>query len=209
MLALIIGRRRQGKSTLALALALMQRHTVIVFDPNDQYAGFPAVSSAGEVGAALERSSDGDIIRYLPAPPVEEHWQALADLLDGGTWEWADYTLILDEASMLMSPHYLDEKLERFARTAPKDISLILTTHRPRDIHPLFRALATDLFCFQTTLALDVKVLQENYGAELASAVQRLGRYQVAHYWLAEGGTPMVHVWDKPSEWFIDIGRKT
>ena len=206
MLAVIIGRRRQGKSTLALALARAKQKTVIVFDPNDQYR---ALETIHDLPAWLEDSGEASIGRIVPAPPVEDAWQEVAAVLDGGRWEWGDYTLILDECSMLMSPQGVDETLERFARTAPADVDVILTTHRPRDVHPLFRALATDWFVFQTSIALDVEVLRNNYGDELAAVVQTLPRYHVAHYWLDEGGVPRMVVWNKPSEWYIDIGRKT
>lgn len=209
MLAVVIGRRRQGKSTLALALARAKRQSTIIFDPNDQ---FRAVASLPDVDALpqwLEQSRADSIVRLVPAPPVEETWAALADTLDGGNWNWAEYTLILDECSMLMQPNHLDEKLERFARTCPNDVHLVLTTHRPRDVHPLFRALATDWFVFQSTIELDQRVLRDNFGPQLATAAATLPRYHVAHYWLETGGQPRVEVWDKPDEWFVDIGRET
>jgi hypothetical protein len=206
MLSVIIGRRRQGKSTLALALAKAQDKTVIVFDPNNQYRALPVIS---DLSAWIEESESDSIGRIVPQPPVEDAWREIAEILDGGRWEWADYVLILDECSMLMSPHWVDETLERFARTAPKDVDVILTTHRARDIHPLFRALSTDWFVFQTNIALDVDVLRKNFTAELADVVQSLPKYHVAHYWLDEGGIERVVVWDKPETWYVNIGRQT
>lgn len=208
MLAVIIGRRRQGKSTLALALARAKAQSTIIFDPNDQFQNIEKLESVEALPQWLENSGPDSIIRLVPQPPVEETWQALADILDGGEWAWADYTLILDECSMLMQPQSLDEKLERFARTCPNDVHLVLTTHRPRDVHPLFRALATDWFVFQSTIDLDQRVLKDNFGPQLADAVRGLPRYHVAHYWLETGGQPRVEVWDRPQEWFVDIGRR-
>jgi hypothetical protein len=205
MLAAIIGRRRQGKSTLALALARSKSRTVIVWDPNNQYGALEAVEPA-----ALEErlAAEELMVRVVPAPPIEEHWAALTDVLDGGSWRWSDYVLVVDEGSMLMSPSYIDDRLERYIRTAPADVGVVITTHRPRDVHPLVRALATDLFCFQTTLERDIEVLRENYGETLATAVQGLRRYHVAHYWLAAGGEPQMVIWDDPAAWYIDIGRR-
>lgn len=208
MLAVIIGRRRQGKSTLALALAKAQRRTTVVFDPNDQYGNLERVGIEALDGWLQDAPADA-VVRIVPEPPVEDAWHRLADVLDGGSWRYADYVLVLDECSMLMNPNYVDPALERYARTSPADVDVILTTHRPRDVHSLLRALATDTFVFQTTLARDVQVLRENYGDALAQAVQRLPQYHVAHYWLAAGGVPQTVVWDKPSDWYIDIGRKT
>lgn len=206
MLAVIVGRRRQGKSTLALALAKAKRQTILIFDPNNQFGAIPAID---DIETWLESADEKSIGRIIPNPPVEDAWAELADILDGGKWEWAEYTLILDEASMLMSPHQLDDRLERFARTSPKDVHLILTTHRARDINPLFRALATDWFVFQTNIALDIETLRKNFGDEMAQIVPTLPKYHVAHYWLSDGGEPKIDVWNKPLEWYIDIGRTT
>lgn len=206
MLAVIVGRRRQGKSTLALALAKAKKQTAIIFDPNDQFC---AIQRIEDLEKWMDESAPDSVGRIVPDPPVEDHWNYIADLLDGGKWEWSEYTLILDECSMLMSPHFVDAKLERFARTSPKDIHLILTTHRARDVHPLFRALATDWFVFQTSIALDLDSLRKNFGDELADTVPNLPKYHVAHYWLSDGGEPQIVVWNKPHEWYINIGRKT
>ena len=208
MLAVVIGRRRQGKSTLALSLAIAQQRSVIIWDPNDQYGAIPSIQPA-ELDGWMASSGSDDMVRIVPAPPVEDTWTQIVETLDGGKWRWADYTLIVDECSMLMSPARLDSSLERYARTSPSDVDVILTTHRPRDVHSLIRALASDLYVFQTTLARDLQVLTENYGSELAEAVQRLGQYHVVHCWLAAGGRQQIVVWDKPSEWYIDIGRRS
>lgn len=207
MLALIIGRRRQGKSTLALSLAIAQRRSIIVYDPNNQYGALPTVQPT-ELDAWLQRAGAGDVVRIVPVPPVEETWAQVVDVLDGGAWRWSDYVLVVDECSMLMSPSYLDAALERYVRTSPMDVDVIMTTHRPRDVHSLVRALATDLFVFSTMLARDLDVLRDNYGPELAMAVPSLRQYHVAHFWLGAGGRSRVVVWDRPDEWYIDIGRR-
>lgn len=209
MLAIVIGRRRQGKSTLALALAAAAGQTTLIFDPNDQFGAIPRLDGPAAVPAWLTESGADAVARIVPSPPVEDAWAELADTLDGGEWRWADYTLILDECSMLMSPYQIDDRLERFARTAPRDVNVILTTHRPRDVHALFRALATDWFVFQTTIELDLKSLRDDFGPELPDRVQTLPPYHVAHYWLDAGGAPRLAVWDRPEEWFIEIGRRT
>lgn len=206
MLAVIVGRRRQGKSTLALALAKAKHQTIIIFDPNNQFCNIDRIDN---LETWLENADSASVGRIVPDPPVEDAWIQIADILDGGQWKWAEYSLILDEASMLMGPHNLDDRLERFARTSPKDINLILTTHRARDINPLFRALATDWFVFQTNIALDVESVRKNFGDELADVIPTLPKYHVAHYWLSDGGEAKVSIWDKPQDWYIDIGRKT
>jgi hypothetical protein len=204
VLAVIIGRRRQGKSTLAYALALRFGETIIVFDPNNQFGALPAIE---DVPGFLE--TGGRVGKILPPAAPEDAWAELTAELDGGGWQWGEYTLIADECSMLMSAHYLDPQTERYARTAPKDVRLLMTTHRASDLNPLIRALASDWFIFQTSLERDLKAITDQFGVEVSAAVRNLPPYHVLHYWLDSGGVPRFEVWDKPAEWYVDIGRTT
>lgn len=205
MLTVIIGRRRQGKSTLALALAKNTGKTVIVFDPNDQYGNLEIITNLGEWMAAANEQSVG---RILPTEPVADFETAVAEL-DGGNWKWGEYVFIVDECSMLMTPSKVHPALERYARTSPKDVDTILTTHRSVDVNTLYRALATDWFVFHQYLDLDLEYLEDQFGAEFAEQCKVLGLYQVNHHWLAPGGEPVSEIWADPQEWFIDIGRRT
>jgi hypothetical protein len=205
MLAVIIGRRRQGKSTLALSLARSRKRTVIIFDPNNQYNAVPAITSE-QLAVWLPESKTGDIVRIVPTD-AESDWPALAEVLDGNAWRWGDYVLILDECSMLMSPQWIDPALERYARTCPNDVDLILTTHRMVDVHTLFRALASDWYIFHQHLDRDVDLISFNFGSRIAEESKRLPEYHLIHFWLERGGTPTFKVWNKPAAWFVDIGR--
>lgn len=203
MLAVVIGRRRQGKSTLALSLATSNQRTVIVFDPNNQYGALPVIESLPDW---MAESTPQSIGRIVPIDPLAD-WEALAEELDGGGWKWGEYTLILDECSMLMGTNKVNPALERYARTSPKDVDVILTTHRTVDVHTLFRALSTDWFIFQQHLDRDLEVIADNFGADVAEASKTLAEYHLIHFWLATGGAPEWRVWDRPEDWYIDIGR--
>lgn len=205
MLAVMIGRRRQGKSTLALSVARSQKKTTIIFDPNNQYENIPTIA---DLGAWMIESSPESVGRIVPTDPVAD-WETIVAELDGGAWKWGDYALIVDECSMLMNPSKVHWALERYARTSPKDVSVILTTHRTVDVHTLFRALATDWFIFNQQLDRDLENITDNFGADVAVASRGLANYHVLHYWLDAGGAPRFEVWDRPDEWFIDIGRRT
>lgn len=202
----IIGRRRQGKSTLALSLARAYDRTTIVFDPNDQFGAVPIIE---DLVVWMGDSDERSIGRIVPSEKPDEAFSDIAAVLDGGRWNWSDYVLIVDEASMLMSPSWIHPNLERYARTAPKDVRIILTTHRPVDIHSLIRGLATDWYIFQQVLARDLKAIEDQFGADIAALTKGLPLYNVLHYWTEAGGTPAHVVWDKPADWYIDIGRTT
>lgn len=207
MLAVIIGRRRQGKSTLAYSLAMSHKRTVLIFDPNDQYGNVPAITVEA-LPEWMANSNPASLARIVPIDPVAD-WEAIAAELDGGAWRWGDYTLILDECSMLMSTGRINPALERYARTSPKDISVILTTHRSVDVHTLFRALASDWWIFHQHLDRDLETLTDNFGHDVAAESARLPEYHVIHFWLDTGGVPRWVTWDKPRQWFADIGRRT
>lgn len=207
MLAVIIGRRRQGKSTLAFSLAHSHKQTTIVFDPNNQYGNVPTITPE-QLPEWMAQSKPDSIVRIVPTDAIGD-WETIAAELDGGYWKWGEYTLILDESSMLMTSNKINPALERYARTSPKDVHVILTTHRSVDVHTLFRALASDWFVFHQHLDRDLETLQDNMGSDLAVASSQLAEYHVIHFWLDTGGVPRWVVWDKPNEWFIDIGRRT
>lgn len=197
---LVWGRRRQGKSTLSLALALAQRQTVIVWDPNNQYQCLPLVE-LDELEDALESLL---AFRYMPIDSWEEFSELMA-VLDGDDWKWQDYTLVLDESSALQNPHKLHPNLERLVRQKPADITVIETTHRPSDTNSLVKALASDVFVFQTYLARDLDYLADNFGADVAEQVAHLPKYHVLHWWLDEGGVPRTNVWAEPKLWHVPI----
>lgn len=205
MLAVIIGRRRQGKSTLALALATRKQKAVIVYDPNNQYGHIPIIPSLPEWMATATPTSVG---RIIPSDVVAD-WETMVAELDGGMWRWGDYSLIVDECSMLMHPAKVHWALERYARTSPKDVDVILTTHRTVDVHTLFRALATDWFIFHQHLDRELDNIADTFGKDVANASKSLPNYHVIHFWLDAGGLPQYRIWDQPEKWYIDIGRTT
>ena len=205
MLAVVIGRRRQGKSTLALALARSRKQATIIFDPNDQYGNIEVIEDMNEWMAAASPDSIGRVVATNPVADFE----AMAAELDGGEWKWGEYNFVIDECSMLMSPSYVHPGMERYARTSPADVTVILTTHRITDVNTLFRSLATDWFVFQQYMDLDLKYLSDQFGPEFAIQCKDLALYHVNHHWLDPGGVPMNEVWADPEEWYFDIGRRT
>jgi hypothetical protein len=69
--------------------------------------------------------------------------------------------------------------------------------------------LATDWFIFQQHLDRDLENIADNLGTDVALQSKSLPNYHVIHYWLEAGGLPKHEIWDKPDDWFIDIGRTT
>jgi hypothetical protein len=188
-----------------LALAKQTGRTTVIFDPNDQYEDIPIIENLGEWMAEATPESVGRVVATDPVPDFEE----MVAELDGGVWKWSDYAFVIDECSMLMSPSHLHPGMERYARTSPKDVAVILTTHRIVDVNTLYRSLATDWFVFQQYMELDLDYLNNQFGPEFAAKCKALGQFHVMHHWLAVGGVPESEEWDDPAEWFIEIGRTT
>ena len=135
-------------------------------------------------------------------------FQSVMDELDGGEWRWSEYTVIVDEASFLQRPQYLEPGLARLIRQAPQDILVIQTLHRPSETHPTVRGLATDLFFFHTYLERDLDVIAANYGPELSLAVSQLPQHYLIHWWLKSGGKPAWEIWNNPNDWKVSIGDR-
>lgn len=198
---LIFGRRRQGKSTLAFALARSLKNRTVIFDPNAQFSSFTSIDNYDDLIDALV--AEQPVIRYAPlsSRPADE-WPDFADIV----WQFRDYALIIDECSVIQSASYVDDKLERFLRRAPDDVVIIQTTHRPVDTNKLSRQLATDVFCFQTRMKADLEMMRSDFSPDMPGAVQNLPEYHVLHYWGGRGGNYEHVIWNNPKDWYGRIG---
>ncbi len=205
--SVIWGRRRQGKSTLALALAAASgKRPIIIWDPCAQYTQFPRVQDPLELEEILELESV-EAFRYQPdSVQIADEFVFFMEVLDGGRWAWSDYALVLDETSLLQKPQSLHPSLARLIRQGPDDIKVVQTLHRPSETHSTVRALATDVFFFQTYLERDLTVIEQTWGAEVRAEVARLPQHHVLHFWLAPGGAPCYTIWSQPEDWYIRIG---
>lgn len=180
--ALYLGRRRQGKSTLAFHHALQQKGGIVVFDINAQFRDCPGVrtSDLAEFDTLVSNSQERIVI-FRPARNVNEEFGAFCECL----WKRQGYTLLIDEASQVQSAAGCNEWLDRFMRMAPPELKIFQTLHRPRDSATLCRSLATDWFIFRTTLPRDLDVIEEQCGEE--------ARVRVAGF---EEGSRVFYHWD-------------
>lgn len=209
---LIFGRRRQGKSTLALRLATAMHQRVIVFDPNNQFLLVPAVATLQEFAAWIDDEEAAPVIRFTPeVGEIEDDFDAICALL----WPLGNYALIVDEASCVQDSHGISPALERLVRQAPRDgfknnagqpvdVTVIQTLHRPGDAHNICRALATDHIYFSTTHERDKEVIRKQFGDDAAAATSTLPRHHCVHMF-NEDGTEVFSVWNQPEDWNVRI----
>ncbi len=198
--AVLWGRRRQGKSTLALTLAIIsKKRPILIFDPCDQFKFFPVL-----VNLEVAMQTTG-IFRIPTTGNPESDFTDLMTELDGGSWEWSDYALIVDETSQLQRPQSAHPSILRLIRQGPDDIFVAETLHRPSETHSTVRALSTDYFIFQTSLRRDLDVIEDNYDKDVADAVKKLGEYQCVHVWIDRGGVLRWSIWANSMLWYIPL----
>lgn len=201
---LILGRRRQGKSTLAGAIAVASKKTVVVFDPDGQFNAWPQLYRVQDLITYLDSGVVSCAVYRPERLDIASEWTAFADCL----WEFEDYTVIIDEASMLQSANWKDDRLERFLRRAPDSVHIIQTTHRIIDVNKLARQNVTDLFCFQTGVRADLEMIRADVCEDIPDVISGLPPYHVLHYWRGNGGQHQHTVWNDPRKWDIRISRQ-
>ncbi len=232
MNVLIMGRRGLGKTTLAEFIALQLNPNRAAFDPGDQYQDFAVrTSDLEEVRKEFERDWKDEPLSLAYVPPVgpdptadqvEPFWNDFANLVwsftgrhDGG----ASYSLIIDEASELQSPTYVNPWLMRFIRRAPRrergdvnPVETIQTFHRPQDLNGIVASQVDEYYIFNMTKQRDLEVIAKEWGEEISQAVAHLktpkseppGR-EVLRIDAETGDWEII---SEPESWYIDI-RKT
>lgn len=201
----IFGKRRQGKSTLALALAVTWHNRVVVFDPNDQMPIIKSIS-VGELSAWLESHPDNGTFQFVRVGPfdTEEVPDEFANF-SAVLFERRGISVIIDEAHMLQGGNSLDPNLDRWNRRSTADVAVIQTTHRIVDAHPDSRYHADHVFFFYAFLTRELKTIRENFGDAVAVEVPKLKPHQLVHWMKEAGGIPVIEIWPDGSEWFVDL----
>lgn len=206
MLTLIIGRRKQGKTTLAYSLAL-RAPTRVVFDPRGQFRTTDDVLPDGEGLYELLDTRSEIIVqpREYVRSAFTKVCQDFADWIENNPQEEA--VLLADEVLFIDTPNTDYPSLDRIIRFGdPARTGVIMTAHRPGDISTDIRAIA-DYWCmFKTTQEHDLKVIDQRCGSQVADLVSRLQAKQYVVWSDAEG---VFTVKQDASKWYVRIERKS
>lgn len=203
MNTLIYGTRKQGKSTLAVALAVSQHDRILIFDPRGTFPIFRSFPIS-EVDERIRSYRGGLQFTRVGPFDTDEVTEAFAEFTRV-TREHQNISVIIDEAHMLQGGNSLDPNLDRWNRESSSSVAVIQTTHRIVDAHPDSRYHADNVFFFYAYLPRELKTLRENFGSDVADAIPRLKRHQVIHWHKATGGIPVWVVWENGDDWFIDL----
>lgn len=212
---LVYGTRKQGKSTLALGLAIERNHRVVVFDPNGQYPLIQSVPVEHLAEWLYDSHPEQENTAAIPGywvvrvgPFDTEQVPIAFEQFSEILFEQPDLSVIVDEAHMLQGKGWLDPNLDRWNRRSPASVTVIQTTHRIVDAHPDSRYHADNVFFFFSDNELELRTIAKSFGVEVAEQVPRLGLHQVLHWWREAGGFRRWSVWKDGSEWFIDLKNK-
>jgi hypothetical protein len=212
MNAIFTGRKRSGKTTLAFDIAMRSDGGIIIFDPKNEWRGWPGtVTSVEEIPQKLKDGNE--VIVFHPqgnkreaAAPLFKFVSELHKLAMEKQWDKADYhfTLIVDEAVNVSSAQWIDEDLlSLVSENRPEILNIFLTFQSPMDANNLLKSRVDNWFIFNTSLPGDLKYLHDKIGVPEQDLVfiQDLRDYEYAHFTF-DGGTPTVFYEYDPDSWF-------
>lgn len=129
---------------------------------------------------------EGGIIVYQPlSESDDEEFLIIAEEMLARGFESQPYNrfvLFVDEAQDLAKNGPSMKALSRFARKTRTDTAaLVMTFHRPADVHADFKSLPTDFFFFRTTSPNDLDWIKWAVNDEVAEIVRKLQDHHFVH----------------------------
>lgn len=216
MTALFIGERGEGKTTLALSLAMRATRVVLVFEPkpDETTEGMGVyVYSPAELLEEMHKASDSGVCRvifFVPPDDVTEGFTQFCDALKSDDprirYSYGGITIIIDEAWMLMSSNVTHKDLERILRLAPRTgehvINVFALAHRPRDINRRTHTMNEHVYVFRLSEQEDLDIIAEQWSPRISEAVEGFqdGSHYLVHF---DKNLRQVEVWDNPELWNV------
>jgi len=213
MNVLVCGRMKQGKTTLAVWLALQFSPGVVIWDPRHMIAGLNYVHNPDELQQAIDEEvwERGPIIFRPDGLHVEEDFDGMCSILFSPPERYAQWALIIDEASQLQKPQSINPQLDRAVRQHPRTVLVIQTTHSLQDWHRSSKDLMSQLYIFrQQGRSLEAVVDYCDGDEEFREVVRTLPDHWLVRYdFEAQQGQAQWEVWDDPSMWYVDLRKPT
>lgn len=205
MTYLMLGRRTQGKTTLAYFVAsrVVRR---MVFDPRGliRSEASNVVTNTRGIQQAAEALTDEQIVELVVTPEanVDRSFQVFCDEAARVLRDTPDVPLaiLIDEVRFM---DIRNESLDWILRTSPVDSThIIFTGHRPKDIPPDIRAIADKWDLFQFTLKRDLDLIAEQCSEAVARDVQRLQPRQFIEW---DDQIGKARYFSDPTRWYIPL----
>lgn len=185
MIYLDLGRREQGKTTLAYYI-VTQLPKRMIFDPRGMVRGEASeVATDALQWRELTDAFEADQLHEIVYTPSGNMDVAFDDFCREArrfvrAHPREQFGMLIDEIRFVLdgrSP--VNENLDWVLRCAPVNAShIILTGHRPKDVPTDIRGIADKWLLFQFTLPRDTDIIEEFSSSAVAAGVKRLERYQ-------------------------------
>lgn len=204
MIALCIGRKEQGKTTLGYHLAL-KFPTRVIYDPREHF--FTSDVTISDYKGLYEALDTFPEIIVKPEQDYPENFSQVCEELRSWVRDnrEEEFSFLIDESYDVKTPDFMPPALDWLMRkTKRAKTRIIFTAHRPVDISTDIRALSDNWFIFQTTQEHDLRIIAERCGSEVAEIAQTLKPREFVNW------DDSVGRWAKfsePSAWYVSLGE--
>jgi hypothetical protein len=208
MIYLCLGRREQGKTTLALYLTRRERARV-VFDPRGLVPSPRRVTSAIEVRSSFDDlwvASKRATTQVVITP--ETSVQPMFERTSSEVKRWVREPGADPIAYVVDELRFVDPNTDAFdwlCRCATRQqVIIVATAHRPTDVPTDLRAIA-DVWClFQTTQEHDLDLIETRCSVQVRNAVAKLKPREFV-VWDDTRGLMDRHI--DPTLWYVPLGQ--
>lgn len=210
MIYFCLGRRLQGKTTLAYFIAKSSAACRVVFDPRGQIRpvetnGSRIVTTPDELVDAITLMLDDKCVEiiFTPDGDVAENFEAFtrcAKLLVTKTRK--SCAILIDEVRFADAK---DRSLDWILRCSPVDsVHVLFTGHRPKDIPTDIRSIADRWLLFKFSLPHDFAIIEEQTSPGVANAVRKLGPRQFVEW---DDALERCRFFNNSAKWFVAFER--
>jgi hypothetical protein len=205
MIALCIGRKEQGKTTLAyhLVSSMSQR---VVFDPRDRFKTTDLIEDSNVIYDALSEGQP-EVIIYAAESTAYHFNNTSLEVADfAKQYPEKRFGFLVDEVGLALDDG-IPEKFGWLLKATKKDQArVVMTTWRPTEVPPLIRSQIDHCFIFKTTERRDLEFIEEQCGDDAATKVQTLAPYTFVHC-DDSGPERRIEVFSDSKVWNVDIEK--
>lgn len=208
MIVLCVGRKEQGKTTLAYS-SLLPMPKRVVFDPREDFETSDVVNTTGFGLYDDLNDEETDEVIIRTSADLEAVFavtcQELAEWIRDHRAE--SFGFLVDDSRLVLMNRNIPPDFSWMLRATKKDQSrIIMTTWRIIDIPLEPRSQADHWMIFKTTEPRDLELVAERFGEEAATKVQTLPPHVYLH--CDDSGPELkVTMVNDPKAWYVDTGR--
>lgn len=207
MNVLVCGRMKEGKTTFALNLAHEWAKGTVVWDPRHMIETDGVyVTSGDELEDAIQDKEweKGPIVFRPNGLELEDQFNEMCEVLFTPPERFDHFSLVIDEAADMQSPHSITPQLSRCIRQHPRSVLIIQTTHSLQDWHRASKDLTNCIYCFRL-IGRSLKAVMEfcDGSRELENTIKTLPRHHLVRInFEASDEEQEFTVIDDPESWY-------